>query len=481
MAEKKIIAIQREELLFLRKAILDAYAQAIESPGDKAGYDALTRDISEKLGIEAAQQRHSPGLLHKLMHDEGHNRDFLDTCYRYISDNQYDRENYLREIGLPNAAAIVAEIPATITQTNDWEQRYKRLLYATTILGSIGILAAATYYFTAQKQPIVWNMTTAWNAESRTQSLFLEEFVNEVKKETKGQLDIRIYPDFQLPTSNGHHKSKEEVMKALSDGSLEMLHSASYFNFKETPEAIMFSAIPFGKNYQETVNWMRKPKIKETLRTLFEKNNILTFQGGHSGVQYGGWYREMPRDSHFFKGKVVRFANFAGHLLGQTSIGASQKPLLRHQIEHLIEQVKFDVIEWQNPEEDVAMGLHLRGFSYYDRSHWNEPNSMFCFSINQQALANLPKEIRLAFLKVVEKMGEKKVFSEENPARQLAENTIQNTKIGNGNSNIKIFDMQQDCPQLYEYLRRQNEQLLQEFVKNNPTLQWLYEDYKSSI
>lgn len=479
MAEKKIVAISKEELLFLRKAILKTYNQSIESPGDKAGYDNLAKTISEKLGIEPQNQKHSPGLLHKLMHDEGHNRDFLDTCYRYISDNQYDRENYLKEVGLETKEETPIEQPKNQSNIN-WEKRFWNLSFIAGLGLVIFLFFVLINYYQEKQKTIVWNMTTAWNAESFTHSHYLENFVNQVKKETNGRLDIRIFPDFQTPNSNGHNKTKEEVRFELSEGSLEILHSGPHINFKENPEAIMFSTIPFGKNYQQMVAWMRKPKIKETLRTLFEKDNIVTFQGGHSGPQYGGWYKEKPKDTSFFRDKTVRFANFAGFLLSQPNIGAKQKSMLRYQFKNMFDHINFDVVEWQNPEEDVAMGMHLKGFRYYDRCHWNEPNAMFCFYINQKALESLPKDIREILLRVIEKIGEQKIFADETPARQLAENTIENTKVPSCNCNIQIFDLQRDCPQLYQFLYRQNEILLHDFVNKNPQLRWLYDDYQSS-
>ncbi len=480
LAEKKIIPISREELTFLRQAILAKFAKAIDSPGDRSGYDDLSKDVSEKLGIDSISVRHSPGLFHKLMHDEGHNREFLDTCYRYISDNQCDRELYLSSVGLLKAeekAEEIIEEKNTAIQHSNWEKKFWNLaILAATFLATF-LFLAFIYWQNEKQKPIVWNMTTAWNAESRTHNFYLENFVNQVKKETNGRLEIRIFPDFQLPSSNGHNKSKEDVRKALEEGDLDILHSGPHINFKDNPEAIIFSTIPFGKNYQEMVTWMRRPHIKEALKNLFIKDNILTFQGGHSGSQYGGWYREMPTDSNFFQGKTVRFANFAGYLLNQPEIGAKQKPMLRYQFESMIDHIQFDAVEWQNPEEDVKMGMHLKGFRYYDRSHWNEPNAMFCFYINKTTLDKLPSDLQRVLLRVLEKISEQKIFNEDNPERQLAENTIEKTIVPNCNCPIKIFDMQYDCPKIYQFLKRKNDMLLNDFVAKNPKLKVLYDDY----
>ncbi len=476
-AEKKIISISKEELLFLRKAIIEKFDQTIDSPGDKSGYEQLSKDIAERLNIVAQQQKHSPGLLHKLMHDEGYNRDFLDSCYRYISDNEYDRDVFLKEVGLPkpqeNLVLAQGETPVLV-EKNNWKKYF--LISTLFLLGFLG--KEIHRYFLGKEKPIVWNMTTAWSENSIIQTTFLENFVNQVKKETNGRLEIRIFPDFQFPNSNGHHKTKDEVRKALSEGQVEMIHSGPYTDFNENPEALLFSTLPFGKNYQEMIAWVRQPEIKNTLQNLYINENVLTFPAGHTGPQYGGWYREMPTDSNFFKQKTVRFAGFAGYLLNSNLIGANNKPILQYQYASMMEHIRYDAIEWLNPEEDLKMGLHLKGFRYYDKSHWNEPNSMFLFYINQNAINSLPNDVKNALQSVINRIGEERIFKMDSEGHQLAENAIEKTIVPSCNCPIKIFDMQRDCPATYDFLQRKNKALLHDFFQKNPKVKGLYELYQ---
>lgn len=474
--EKKIIAIKQEELLFLRESIIKVYGSKIDSPGDKSSYESLNNDITGKLKIGAIEQRHSPGLLHKLLHDEGHNRDFIDTCYRYITDNKYDREGFLKENGFHTQQFDTVEHKKN-TEKKVWKKRF--LFLASFFVGSIILISFyyGLFLYNESNKPVIWNMSTAWNSDSYTQNIFLEEFVNEVKEETKGKLIIRIYPDYQLPTSNGHNQSKEEVFDALKDGSIEMIHSGPAINFRKYPAEVMFSAIPFGKNYEQMTAWLEKPKIKESLKMLFITDGILTFQGGHSGMQYGGWYKELPVEPNFFKGKTIRFANFAGYLLSQPSIGAKLKPMLRYQFQSMIDHINFDVVEWENPEEDLKLGMNLKGFKYYDSSNWNEPNAMFSFCINKDAIDKLPIDSRDTLLRIIDKIGKKKIFAEDSVKRQLAESIIEGTTVPGGQNKIKIFNMKYDCPITYEFLKKENKKLLNDFISKHPELKWLYDDY----
>ena len=482
MAEKKIIAIQKEELLFLRKAIIEIFAQTIDSPGDKSGYEELSKDISERLNIDAKTQRHSPGLLHKLMHDEGHNRDFLDTCYRYISDNQHDRETFLQNVGLEPPQNIDENILLEssiepIAEVSFWQKK----LSLWTIFVGVLLLSTAwllQHYFVEKQKTIVWDMTTAWSENSVIHTAFLENFANQVKKETQGRLEIRIFTDFQTPNSNGHHLTKEQARQALSENIIQIIHSGPYHDYNDTPEALLFSTIPFGKNYKEMVAWVRQPNIKKTLENLYLDEKILTYAGGHTGPQYGGWYHEMPNDSTFFQGKTVRFAGFAGYLLHQPSVGAENKSMLQYQYSTLMENIHYDAIEWLNPEEDIKMGMHLKGFRYYDKSHWNEPNSMFLFYINQKAIENLPSDLRNNLMNVLAKLGEEKIFKDDSQNHQLAESIILKTIVPSCNCAIKIFDMQRDCPKMYHFLKRKNDEILEDFITKNPKIKELYEDYQ---
>ena len=472
MAEKKIIQISRQEVLFLRKMISQVYNKSIDRPGDKYSYEELSQHISENLDIAPQEQRHSAGLLHKLLHDEGQNREFLDTCYRYISENKYDREGYIENIGFDTETKLDVSIQKEI-----WKKRFQYLSTAVCIASILGLGYLLNNWINHKNQPIIWYMTAAWDAESHTYQNYLEKFTKHVNKESAGKFEIRILPDYQLPTSNGHSRNKVEVREALSENSIQILHSGPHINFKENPEAVMFSTIPFGKKYNQMVEWMRRPKIKETLLKLYESQNILTFQGGHSGPQYGGWYKEMPKDSTFYQGKTVRFSNFAGYLLSQPGIGAKQRTMVRYQIAKMADIINFDVIEWQNPEEDISIGMHHKGFKYYDRSHWHEPNTMFSFYINKDAFNALPSDLQNILTYTLEKMGENKIFNEDNTARQIAENTIENTFLKECNCNIKMFDLQKDAPELYGFLYRQNQKVINDFVQKHPRIKWLYDDY----
>jgi TRAP-type mannitol/chloroaromatic compound transport system substrate-binding protein len=478
-SEKKIISIEQEELLFLRESIIKIYGRNIDSPGDKSSYEPLNKAISEKLNIEAIEQRHSPGLLHKLLHDEGLNRDFIDTCYRYITDNKYDRQGFLKVNGFHAKQFVTVEHKKN-TERRSWKKRFVFLA----AFFAISIACVSFYYgmylYNESNKPIIWNMSSAWNSDSYTHNVYLEEFVNEVKEETKGKLVIRIYPDYQLPTSNGHNQSKDEVFEALKDGSVEIIHSGPAINFRKYPGEVMFSAIPFGKNYEQMTAWLAKPKIKKYLKFLFVNDGILTFQGGHSGLQYGGWYKELPVKPTFFKGKNIRFANFAGYLLSQPSIGAKLKPMLRYQFQSMIDHINFDVVEWENPEEDLKLGMHLKGFKYYDSSNWNEPNAMFSFCVNQEALDKLPKDVQNTLLRIIDKIGSKKIFPEDSVARQLAENIIESTVVPNSKDKIKIFNMKYDCPETYEFLKKENKIILTQFISKHPQIKWLYDDYNST-
>lgn len=472
MAEKKIIQVSRQEVLFLRKMISQVYNKSIERPGDKYSYEELSQHISENLDIAPQDQKHSAGLLHKLMHDEGQNREFLDTCYRYISENKYDRESYIENIGFDVETKLDVK-----KQKEIWKKRFHYMSAAFCVFSVLGLGLFLRDWINLKNQPIIWNMTAAWSADSYTYQNYLEKFAKQIYDHSGGKFIIRILPDYQLPTSNGHHRTKEEVQEALTDNVIQILHSGPHINFKENPEAVMFSTIPFGKSYSQMVSWMRQSKIKETYLKLYESQNILTYQGGHSGPQYGGWYKEMPKDSLFFKGKNVRFANFAGYLLSQPSIGAKLKPMLRYQFAKMVDIINFDVIEWQNPEEDVSIGIHHKGFRFYDKSNWNEPNSMFSFYVNKNAFNDLPRELKEILINTLEKIGEQKIFKDDNPSRQIAENIIENTYIPDCKCNIKIIDIQQDAPELYNYLKKQNKMVLNDFVLKHPQIKWLYEDY----
>ena len=211
--------------------------------------------------------------------------------------------------------------------------------------------------------------------------LQVENFINQTWKKvdilTIEIEQINVDALFYLENEGVKVYPKPSTVKVIQDKGLQKM----FYQERDIPTA-GFQLFNDGK------------EIKEALKMLFINDGILTFPGGHSGLQYGGWYKELPVEPSFFKDKTIRFANFAGYLLSQPSIGAKLKPMLRYQFESMIDHINFDVVEWENPEEDLKLGMNLKGFRYYDSSNWNEPNAMFSFCINKDAIDKLPTDVK---------------------------------------------------------------------------------------
>jgi TRAP-type mannitol/chloroaromatic compound transport system substrate-binding protein len=232
-----------------------------------------------------------------------------------------------------------------------------------------------------KRKPIKIRLATSWPAAFPIMGEGVERFAKNVNSLSGGSIDIKIYPKNTLVPALG-------VFDAVSSGSLDAYHSASYY-YKGKNEAFsLFTGFPFGMTSLEMSAWMDFGNGMKLWRELYDRYNLIPFKGGNTGVQMGGWFKKKIESLEDLKGLKMRIPGLGGEVFARLGV----KPILlpAGEIYVSLERNMIDATEWLGPSLDTKMGFHKVAKYYY--SGWHEPGSMLSLVFNKHKFSKFSDE-----------------------------------------------------------------------------------------
>ena len=128
-----------------------------------------------------------------------------------------------------------------------------------------------------------WKMVTTWPKNFPGLGMAAENFADLAEKMSGGRLQVKVYGAGQLVPAL-------ETFDAVSQGTAEMGHSASYYWKGKTQTSALFTSVPFGLNAQEMNGWLHYGGGMKLWKELYEPFNLVPLAAGNTGVQMAGWF-----------------------------------------------------------------------------------------------------------------------------------------------------------------------------------------------
>lgn len=232
--------------------------------------------------------------------------------------------------------------------------------------------------------PIRWKMVTSWPSNFPalgTGALHVAELITEL---SGSRLSVEVY-------AGGELVPPFEVFDAVSRGTAQMGHSASYY-WKGRHEAVQFfSAIPFGLNAQQMNSWLYHGGGLELWTELYAEFGLVPFPVGNSGVQMGGWFNREINSVSDLAGLKMRIPGLGGEVLKRA--GGTPVNLPGAEIFTSLKTGAIDATEWIGPYNDLAFGLY-QAARYYYYPGWHEPGTTLECLINLEAFNALPEDLK---------------------------------------------------------------------------------------
>ena len=254
---------------------------------------------------------------------------------------------------------------------------------ALTLLACGGEKAAEN---TAQKvaKSYKWKLVTSWPKNFPGLGTAPENFAKMVNEMSDGRLSIKVY-------GAGEIVPGFEVFDAVSQGTAEMGHAASYYWKGKMAAAPIFTAMPFGFNAQETNGWLHYGGGLELWRELYKPFGVIPFAGGNTGVQAAGWFKKEINSVDDLQGLKMRIPGLGGEVMKK--LGAVPVALTGGELFTSLQSGAIDATEWVGPYNDLAFGFYKVTDHYY-MSGWHEPGAMLEFTVNEKAYKGLPKDLQ---------------------------------------------------------------------------------------
>jgi TRAP-type mannitol/chloroaromatic compound transport system substrate-binding protein len=242
----------------------------------------------------------------------------------------------------------------------------------------------------AQPSPVIeWRLATSWPKNFPGLGMAPERFARLVDEMSNGRLKIKVHGAGELMPALA-------VFDGVSQGKIEMAHSASYYWKGKAPAAQFFSSIPFGMTAQEMNGWLHYGGGIELWTAVYQPFGIIPLAGGNTGMQMGGWFNKPINSVADFKGLNIRMPGLGGEVLKR--FGAVPVNMAGRELYGALETGAIDAAEWVGPLNDLAFGLH-KVAQYYYYPGWHEPGSNMEFLINTAAFERLPADLQ-AIVKV---------------------------------------------------------------------------------
>jgi TRAP-type mannitol/chloroaromatic compound transport system substrate-binding protein len=234
----------------------------------------------------------------------------------------------------------------------------------------------------AQATPAVkWRLTTTFPKNLDTLYGACELFSKVVGELSDQKFQVQVFgPNEVVPPF--------QVFDAVSNGTVEMGNTASYYYIGKDLAFAFGTAVPFGLNTRQMNAWLSYGGGADLLNELYSKYNVYGIPFGNTTAQMGGWFRKEIKTVDDLKGLKFRVGGVAGQVLAKLGVVPQQLPPA--DIYPALEKGTIDAAEWIGPYDDEKLGFVKIAPYYYYPGWWEGCANGFLY-INMAKWAELPK------------------------------------------------------------------------------------------
>lgn len=234
-------------------------------------------------------------------------------------------------------------------------------------------------------EPIEWKMVTTWPKNFPALGTGAQYLADSITAMSGGRLKVKVYAAGELVPAL-------EAFDAVSRGTAEMGHAASYYWKGKVPAAQFFTTIPFGLTAQEMNSWLHSGGGMALWEEVYAPFNIIPMAAGNSGAQMGGWFNTEINSLEDIQGLKMRMPGIGGEVMARA--GATIVNLPGSEMFTALQTGTIDATEWVGPYNDLAFGIY-KAAKYYYYPGWQEPGSTIETFINKDAFEALPEDLQL--------------------------------------------------------------------------------------
>jgi TRAP-type mannitol/chloroaromatic compound transport system substrate-binding protein len=261
-----------------------------------------------------------------------------------------------------------------------------------------------------------WKMVTTWPKNFPGLGTGANNLARLVTEMSGGRIEVKVYGAKELVPAF-------EIFDAVSRGTAEMGHGASYYWKGKSEAAQFFAAVPFGLTAQEMNGWFYHGGGMELWQEVYAPFGLVPTAAGNTGVQMGGWFNKEINSVNDLEGLKMRIPGLGGEVLKRA--GGTPLSLPGGEIFTSLQSGAIDATEWVGPYNDLAFGLH-KAAKYYYYPGWHEPGTCLECFINKKAFDALPGDLQSIVLQA-SRVANQDMLAEYTARNNAALHTLVNT------------------------------------------------------
>ncbi|WP_368028810.1 TRAP transporter substrate-binding protein [Arcobacter sp. s6] len=310
----------------------------------------------------------------------------------------------------------------------------------------IGLLSSLS----ADDKVYKFTMATTWGETATPLIDTAKNMASMAYKMSNGRLDIKV-------DSANKHKAPLGVLDMVKAGQYDMGHTASYYWKGKDINTLPFTSMPFGLTAPEQYAWFYHGGGMELMKKVYDKHGVLSFPGGSTGVQMGGWFKKEINTLDDLKGLKMRIPGFAGEIMAKLGVQANN--MAAGELFTSLEMGTIDALEWVGPSMDISMGFHKIAPYYY--TGWHEPASEMQFIINTKKFEKLPDDLKEIMVDAI-RLSAYDMYIQNYDMNAVA---WQQMKTEYPNIQVKTFSKQ-----IMDEMKKANQELRTEMGEKSPLL-----------
>ncbi len=324
-------------------------------------------------------------------------------------------------------------------------------------------LSLAVTSFTSLAADKVYRLKLAetWGANTPILGDASKNMARLAEEMSNGRLVIRI-------DSANKHKAPLGIFDMVKSGQYDLGHSSSYYWKGKVPNTLYFSSMPFGMISTEQYAWFYRGGGMELMEKVYSPHNLLSFPGGNSDIQMGGWFKKEINSIDDLKGLKIRIPGFAGEVMAR--VGAAPTNIAPGELYTSLERGTIDALEWVGPAFDLRMGFQKIAPYYY--TAWHEPGSETQFLVNKNTWESLPADLR-SILETAFRVAAFDMYTQAVDANATSWATMSAEY-----PDIKVRDFP---PEVLKAMQTATQELLEEQANNDPLAKEIIESQRQYL
>jgi TRAP-type mannitol/chloroaromatic compound transport system substrate-binding protein len=252
-----------------------------------------------------------------------------------------------------------------------------------------------------------WRLATSWSKNLPGPGVAAAHFARRIGELSGGRFEIDLFGANEIVPAL-------QVLDAVSNGSVEAGHTASFYWVGKMPASAYFTTVPFGPGPVEHQAWIERGGGQALWDELYAPFGVKPLLAGNTGPSMGGWFKKPVASLADVAGLRLRVQGLGAEVWNR--LGATGLSIPPADILPALSTGVVDGVEFLAPMNDLPLGF-ARVAPHYYAPGFNKPNGAAEAIVNLKAWEALQPEFRAMIA----------VAAAEAHARGLAEAEAENS------------------------------------------------------